>query len=125
MIFHTKLSDIILANGAVHGVRIQSPAGETDIETDALMLCTGHSARDTYEMLGRRGVELSRKPFSVGARIEHPRALIDRAQYGRFAGHPALGSAEYKLACHPAHGHYSACVRAGPSWPPRRNTAVS
>lgn len=117
ILFHTRLTDIIAANGAVHGVRVLSPSGETDIETDALLLCTGHSARDTYEMLHRRGVVLARKPFSVGARIEHPREFIDRAQYGRFAGHPALGSAEYKLACHPPHGRgaYTFCMCPGGS----------
>lgn len=115
--FNTRLTELITANGAIHGARVLSPTGETDIETDALLLCTGHSARDTYEMLGRRGVQLARKPFSVGARIEHPRELIDRAQYGRFAGHPALGSAEYKLACHPAHGRgaYTFCMCPGGS----------
>jgi len=117
ILFHTQLTDIIAANGAVHGVRALTPAGETDIETDALLLCTGHSARDTYEMLLARGVDLARKPFSIGARIEHPRALIDRAQYGRFAGHPALSSAEYKLACHPPHGRgaYTFCMCPGGS----------
>ncbi|HOU09782.1 MAG TPA: hypothetical protein PLD68_03630 [Clostridiales bacterium] len=117
ILFQTRLTDIIVANGAIHGARVLSASGETDIETDALLLCTGHSARDTYEMLHRRGVELSRKPFSVGARIEHPRELIDRAQYGRFAGHPALGSAEYKLSCHPPHGRgaYTFCMCPGGS----------
>ena len=55
------------------------------------------------------------KPFSVGARIEHPREMINRSQYGKFAGHPALGAADYKLACHPPHGRgaYTFCMCPG------------
>ena len=58
---------------------------------------------------------MMQKPFSIGARIEHPQELIDRAQYGRFAGHPALGAADYKLACHPPHGRgmYTFCMCPG------------
>ena len=79
--------------------------GETvDIETDSLILAIGHSAKDTVEMLYNKGIDIMQKPFSVGARIEHPREMINRSQYGSFAGHPALGAADYKLACHPPHG---------------------
>lgn len=58
---------------------------------------------------------MMQKPFSVGARIEHPREMIDKAQYGKFAGHAALGAAEYKLACHPPHGRgaYTFCMCPG------------
>lgn len=58
---------------------------------------------------------MMQKPFSIGARIEHPQELIDRVQYGRFAGHPALGAADYKLACHPPHGRgmYTFCMCPG------------
>ena len=64
----------------------------------ALLLAVGHSARDTFALFARRGLMLAPKPFSVGVRIEHLRAHIDRALYGRFAGHPALGPAEYALS---------------------------
>jgi len=70
----------------------------TSLQTDALLLCIGHSARDTVQYLHETGVEMRQKPFAIGARIEHPREWIDRAQYGSFAGHPALGAADYKLA---------------------------
>ena len=114
--FGCRLCDVIVANKAVHGVTYETDGGgRVDLETDTLLLCIGHSARDTIEMLHRKGVKMMQKPFSVGTRIEHPRAFIDRAQYGRFAGHPALGAADYKMACHPPHGRgmYTFCMCPG------------
>ena len=107
---------MIAANGAVHGITYRDAQGsEVDFETDAVILAIGHSARDTVEALYRQGIQMMQKPFSIGARIEHPQELIDRAQYGRFAGHPALGAADYKLACHPPHGRgmYTFCMCPG------------
>ncbi len=116
VLFNTQLTDIIIANGSVQGVTIR-PQGksETDIETDSLLLCIGHSSRDTLEMLYRKGFNMIPKPFSVGVRIEHPRELIDKSQYGSFAGHPKLGAAVYKMACHPEHGRgaYTFCMCPG------------
>ena len=114
--FGWKLTDIIIANGVVQGISCQRPdGGVEDIETDTLLLCIGHSARDTVEMLYKKGIKIMQKPFSVGVRIEHPREMIDKAQYGSFAGHPALGAANYKLACHPEHGRgaYTFCMCPG------------
>ena len=114
--FGCRLCDVIIANKAVHGVTYQTSDGQAvDLETDTLLLCIGHSARDTIEMLHRKGVQMMQKPFSVGARIEHPREFIDKAQYGAFAGHPALGAADYKMACHPPHGRgaYTFCMCPG------------
>ncbi len=71
-------------------------AGE--IECSALVLATGHSARDTYKMLLEGGYSIAPKDFSVGVRVEHLRENIDRALYGNFAGHPALGAGEYHLS---------------------------
>ncbi len=68
------------------------------LEATAIVLATGHSARDVLEMCRGLGVRLEAKPFALGVRIEHPQALIDRAQYGRHAGHPKLGAAAYRLA---------------------------
>lgn len=83
----------------------------TEIATHALVLALGHSSRDTYEMLVRRGFTLERKPFSVGVRIEHTQHAIDRAQYGRQAGHPALPAADYRLSWHDRSGRgvYTFC----------------
>ena len=84
-----------MSDGKLQGVRTN--AG--DIEADAVILATGHSARDTYAMLANRGVEMTCKPFAIGARVEHPQSLIDQIQFGAAAGHPALGAAEYFLRC--------------------------
>lgn len=114
--FESRVEKLILINGFVHGLTYSDRQGHLhDLETDALILATGHSARDTVEALYAQGIKMMQKPFSVGARIEHPRELIDRAQYGSFAGHPALGAAEYKLSCHPKHGRgaYTFCMCPG------------
>ncbi len=116
--FNTKLTDIIIANNSVQGVTFTQPGGRsTDFETDTLLLCIGHSARDTVEMLHKKGFNIIQKPFSIGVRIEHPRELIDTAQYGSRAGHPKLGAAIYKMACHPDHGRgaYTFCMCPGGS----------
>lgn len=78
-------------------------------------MAIGHSARDTVEMLYNLGCEIIQKPFSVGARIEHPQKLINKAQYGDFAGNEKLGAADYKLACHGLHerGAYTFCMCPG------------
>lgn len=88
---------------------------EERIPTDTLVLACGHSARDVFEMLHTMNVELERKVFAMGVRIEHLQADIDRAQYGPAAGHPALGAAPYKLVSHLPNGRsaYSFCMCPG------------
>lgn len=116
VLFSCKLTDVIIANGVVHGISYENGNGEKiDIEADSVILAVGHSAKDTVEMLYRKGIDIMQKPFSVGARIEHPREMIDRSQYGEFAGHPALGAADYKLANHSLHhrGAYTFCMCPG------------
>ena len=70
------------------------------IPASRVVLACGHSARDTFELVRDAGVHMEQKPFSVGVRIEHPQQLINRSQYGKAAGHPALGAADYKLSMH-------------------------
>ena len=113
--FHTRLTDIRLENGAVAGVTVTSPTGEDYIPTDTLILAGGHSARDLVALLEAKGAELRQKPFSMGVRCEHPQSLINEAQYGPFAGHPALGAADYKLAVHlpDGRGVYTFCMCPG------------
>ena len=114
--FGATLTDLIIANQYIHGVTYVTEDGAShDLETDCVVLALGHSARDTVEMLYRKGITMMQKPFSVGARIEHPRESIDRAQYGAAAGHPNLGAANYKMACHPPHGRgmYTFCMCPG------------
>lgn len=113
--FRTRLTDIRAENGVLKGVTTVSGDAEEFIPTDALILCAGHSARDLFAMLYEKGVPMQQKPFSMGVRCEHPQALIDRAQYGDFAGHPALGAADYKLAAHLSSGRgvYTFCMCPG------------
>lgn len=110
-----KLDKLYTANGAIQGISYIHRGERTDIETDSVIMAIGHSARDTVEMLYKLGVEIIQKPFSVGARIEHPQSLINKAQYGEFANHPKLGAADYKLACHGLHerGAYTFCMCPG------------
>ena len=75
MRFNCRLTDIIIANGVVQGVTCVHDGSAEDIETDTLLLCMGHSARDTVKMLYDKGADIIQKPFSVGVRIEHPRGL--------------------------------------------------
>lgn len=80
-----------------------------------LCLCIGHSARDTFKMLYNSGLEMTRKPFAMGVRIEHLQSEINRALYGDFATHPALKAADYKLAVHLSSGRgvYTFCMCPG------------
>ncbi len=92
------------------------PSGKTyTLEADHAVMALGHSARDTFAMLFERGVAMQAKPFSVGFRIEHPQSVIDRARWGRHAGHPMLGAADYKLVHHASNGRavYSFCMCPG------------
>lgn len=115
--FNSRLDDVETDKGEVSLIRVADLASGRllDMKPGALVLAIGHSARDTYEMLFRRGFEFERKPFAVGVRVEHLQSDIDRAQYGRAAGHPALGAADYKLATHNADGRgvYTFCMCPG------------
>jgi uncharacterized FAD-dependent dehydrogenase len=113
--FEHRVSDLLQEagpHGRLCGLRIAD--GQT-IRTDHVVLAVGHSARDTFEMLQRRGVAMEAKPFAVGLRIEHPQAMIDRARWGADAGHPRLGAAEYKLVHHGRTNRdvYSFCMCPG------------
>ncbi len=87
----------------------------TPLPTRQVVLALGHSARDTFVRLFDAGVQMEAKPLSVGFRIEHPQSVIDRARWGRHAGHPLLGAADYKLVHHAANGRavYSFCMCPG------------
>jgi hypothetical protein len=91
-------------------------SGETtELPARRAVLALGHSSRDTFALLHDAGVFLEAKPFSVGFRIEHPQSVIDRARWGRHAGHPLLGAADYKLVHHAKNGRavYSFCMCPG------------
>ncbi len=110
--FESKVTDLLIDDGQVEGVVLES--GE-QLRSRHVVLALGHSARDTFRMLERRRVFMEAKPFAVGFRIEHPQSLIDRARLGRYAGHPALGAADYKLVHHARNGRavYSFCMCPG------------
>ena len=113
--FQTRLTGLIVENGAVTGARLEGPDGAYALDTAGVILAVGHSARDTFAMLRKAGADMSRKPFAIGARIEHRQAAVNRAQYGAAAGHPALGAADYKLAVHLPSGRsvYTFCMCPG------------
>jgi uncharacterized FAD-dependent dehydrogenase len=116
--FDTVLQNILTKDGKVVGVEVKPRDGSAyTVETDSVILAIGHSARDTFEMLYSQGILMEQKPFSVGARIEHPQSLVNRAQYGQFANHPNLGAADYKLAVHLQNdrGVYTFCMCPGGS----------
>jgi hypothetical protein len=110
--FYSRVTDLIVAAGRVTGVVVND---DEWIPCRVVVLAPGHSARDTLAMLLARGVRMRPKPFSIGIRIEHPQGLIDRARYGRFAGHPKLSVADYKLVYHAPGGRsaYTFCMCPG------------
>jgi len=113
--FETQMTRLQIHGGKITGVELFGKKGTEVLETSHVILAVGHSARDTFQALLNQGVVMEQKPFSVGARIEHSQKAIDRAQYGRFAGHPALGPADYKLAVHLPNGRgvYTFCMCPG------------
>jgi len=110
--FQQRVTDVLIEGGAIRGLTLAS--GE-ELRADHVVIALGHSARDTFQMLHRRGVFMEAKPFSIGFRIEHPQGLIDRARFGPNAGHPILGAADYKLVHHARNGRavYSFCMCPG------------
>ena len=113
--FRARLTDVRVRAGQVAAAVYRDENGEQEITADALIAAIGHSAADTQQMLFRLGAHMEQKPFSVGARIEHPQSLVNQSQYGRFAGHPALGAAEYHLSAHlpDGRGAYTFCMCPG------------
>jgi hypothetical protein len=110
--FESKVTDLLIERGQIEGVALAS--GET-LSSRHVVLALGHSSRDTFRMLEHRRVHIEAKPFAIGLRIEHPQSLIDVARLGRFAGHPQLGAADYKLVHHARNGRsvYSFCMCPG------------
>lgn len=113
--FETRLTGLILRGQHVEGVTVQHDGVTEEILTDTVLLAIGHSARDTIQALFQQGVTMVQKPFAMGVRIEHPQSLINRSQYGRFADHPALHAADYKLNVHTPDGRgvYTFCMCPG------------
>lgn len=113
--FGSQVVGVHTARNALTGITLCTKDGTEEIQCDRLILAIGHSARDTLEMLHAAGMPMEQKPFAVGVRIEHPRTMIDQSCYGRAAGHPALGAADYKMNVHLPNGRgvYTFCMCPG------------
>jgi len=115
--FGQRVTDVLIEQGHLRGLTVldQASGQSYELAADQVVLALGHSSRDTFTMLQARGVHMQAKPFSIGFRIEHPQGLIDRARWGRHAGHPLLGAADYKLVHHASNGRsvYSFCMCPG------------
>jgi uncharacterized FAD-dependent dehydrogenase len=120
--FESRVADVLIGPDQAGGMQqiegVVLDSGET-IRSRHVVLALGHSSRDTFRMLHRRGVFIEPKPFAIGFRIEHPQSMIDQARLGKYAGHPALGAADYKLVYHATRGRgkgravYSFCMCPG------------
>ncbi len=115
--FESRVTDLDIQTdtGGTRRVRGVVLAGGERVASDHVVLAIGHSSRDTFQMLHDRGVHIEAKPFSLGFRIEHPQSLIDTARFGKSAGNPILGAADYKLVHHATNGRdvYSFCMCPG------------
>lgn len=111
--FETQLTNLEIENGELKAVILN---GHERLETEHCILAIGHSARDTFEMLMACKIHMEQKPFSMGMRVEHLQEWINEAQFGeKYAHHPKLGAAEYKLVHHCENGRtvYSFCMCPG------------
>ena len=115
VLFETKLVGFESKDSRITCAVIEKNGITEKISTDSIILAIGHSARDTFEMLYDKKLPIEAKSFSVGARIEHLRENIDRAQYGKFAGNKNLGAANYKMNVHLENGRgvYTFCMCPG------------
>ncbi len=123
--FEQRVVDVLLKHEHgthyLRGLTVQNAndGSVSELPAGHVVMALGHSARDTFAMLHQRGVAMQAKAFSVGFRIEHPQSVIDKARWGRHAGHPMLGAADYKLVHHAVNGAgkgrsvYSFCMCPG------------
>lgn len=107
--FSCRVEDLDLVDGRLRGLHTSSGY----MPVSVVVLAIGHSARDTYEMLLRRGVPMVRKPFQLGVRIEHPQSTVNRVKYGATHLEERLGAADYTLVAHGRHDLFSFCMCAG------------
>src|SRR5262249_16885274 len=107
--FGCRVEDLDLLDGQVRGLGTSSGY----IPANVVLLAIGHSARDTYAMLMRRGVPMVQKPFQMGVRIEQPQDAASRVQYGHARLEEKLGAADYSLVAHGPHDLFTFCMCAG------------
>lgn len=110
--FRSRVTSLLSGEGRVRGVVV---GGTEEIEAETVVLAIGHSARDTFLELSREGLELERKAFAIGLRIEHPQEMVSRRQYGESWRHPRLPVADYKLTHRSSDGRgvYTFCMCPG------------
>ncbi len=109
--FNCLVTDLILHKGKIIGVRLN--AGRERF-AEAVVLATGHSARDIFRLLDRKGIRLEAKPFALGVRIEHPQLLIDQIQYGQRPREEGLPASSYRLTTQvKGRGVFSFCMCPG------------
>jgi uncharacterized FAD-dependent dehydrogenase len=114
--FGTRVDDFVVdEDGEARTLKGLQLSDGTFLETRHAILAVGHSARDTFEVLHRRGVYVEAKPFAIGVRIEHPQSWIDKARFGPCAGNPILGAAAYSTSYKATNGRtvYSFCMCPG------------
>lgn len=113
--FDSQVTGIKMNNNAISALEVNCDSETNEVQTDNVIFAIGHSARDTFQMLYEEKIPIVQKPFAVGVRIEHLQSQINQQQYGKFAEHPALGAADYKLVSHLENGRsiYSFCMCPG------------
>jgi uncharacterized FAD-dependent dehydrogenase len=107
--FSCRVEDLDIADGRLRGVRTSSGV----IAADVTLLAIGHSARDTYEMLVKRGLPMEQKPFQMGVRVEHLQETVNRVKYGSHRLEDRLGAADYSLIAHGKPDLFTFCMCAG------------
>lgn len=109
--FNSQVTDFLIKEGKMKGVVVNN---EKEYLADAIILATGHSARDIYYLLAKKGVKMEAKPYALGVRIEHPQSLIDSVQYRQDPREEGLPAASYRLACQVGdRGVFSFCMCPG------------
>ncbi|MGC4086309.1 MAG: hypothetical protein QM756_00145 [Polyangiaceae bacterium] len=115
IVFGAKVTALLTeGQGSARSLRGVRTSDGREFCASAVVMATGHSARDVFQLLQGSGLELTPKPFALGVRIEHPQPLINRIQYGAFADHPKLPNAAYRVA-HEVDGRgvFSFCMCPG------------
>lgn len=112
IMYNTTLTDIFIENGSITGIK----CGNSELACSHLIMATGHSARDIYYLLHKKGISLESKPMAIGIRLEAPQKQINLSQYGKFAEHPRLSAASFRVTRRPennARACYSFCMCPG------------
>ena len=113
--FGATVTEILRKDKQVTGAGFLENGSYDRLSTDNVVLAIGHSARDTFEYLYNSGIHMEQRPMAIGVRVEHPQKHIDKIQYAGFAGHPALGAADYRMVVHLQNGRgvYTFCMCPG------------